>query len=150
MPRRKRAADEGGRRAKVSRVEHNDEETLVISDSEHEEVCFSFRPDCAVLLVISEMTEEEMLDLAMRLSAQEANSAAQRQELEDNDIQKAIVESLNVGETFILIKATHSKNETTSPLPEMPDLSQTTSSHLSMRSSPAQVSSPPANTQVSC
>lgn len=51
------------------------------------------------------MTEEEMLDLAMKLSAQEANSAAQRQELEDNDIQKAIAESLNVGETFILKKA---------------------------------------------
>lgn len=38
MPRRKRTADEAGRRVKVSRVEHNDEETLVISDSEHEEV----------------------------------------------------------------------------------------------------------------
>lgn len=37
MPRRKRTTDEGGRRAKVSRVEHN-EETLVISDSENEEV----------------------------------------------------------------------------------------------------------------
>lgn len=52
------------------------------------------------------MTEEEMLDLAMRLSAQEANSAAQKQQQEDDgNIQKAIAESLNVGETFILIKA---------------------------------------------
>lgn len=45
---------------------------------------------------------------------------------------------------------THSENETTSPLPEISALSQTTSSHLSMRSSPSQVSSPPATTQVSC
>lgn len=47
---------------------------------------------------------------------------------------------------------THSDNERepTSPLPEMPDLSQTTSSHLSTTGSPAQVSSPPAATQVSC
>ncbi|XP_016366521.1 BRCA1-A complex subunit RAP80-like isoform X1 [Sinocyclocheilus rhinocerous] len=188
MPRRKRAADEGGRRAKVSRVEHNDEETLVISDSEHEE-----EEDCSFKRStrtarwkqrenqshLQKMTEEEMLDLAMRLSAQEANSAAQRQELEDNDIQKAIEESLNESTvkaledqdeaasstdhpqqnvtnaishlrqklSFSSRDQTHSENETTSPLPEMPDLSQTTSSHLSMRSSPAQVSSPPANTQ---
>lgn len=53
-----------------------------------------------VLFVFSDMTEEEMLALAMRLSAQEANSAAHREELEDSDIQKAIAESLNVGETF--------------------------------------------------
>lgn len=51
------------------------------------------------------MTEEEMLNLAMRLSAQEANSAAQKQQQENNNIQKAIAESLNVGETFVLIKA---------------------------------------------
>lgn len=48
------------------------------------------------ICLISEMTEDEMLDLAMKLSAQEANSAAQRRELEDSDIQKAIAESLNV------------------------------------------------------
>ncbi len=51
------------------------------------------------------MTEEEMLDLAMRLSAQEANSAAQKRQQEDNNIQKAIADSLDVGETFVLIKA---------------------------------------------
>ncbi len=41
MPRRKRTTDEGGRRAKVSRVEDN-EETLVISDSENEEVTWRY------------------------------------------------------------------------------------------------------------
>lgn len=54
---------------------------------------------------MSDMTEEEMLDLAMRLSAQEANSAAQKRQQEDSNIQKAIADSLNVGETFVLIKA---------------------------------------------
>lgn len=39
--------------------------------------------------------------------------------------------------------------ETTSPLLEMPDLSQTTSSHISSMS-PAHKSRPPADTQVSC
>lgn len=45
---------------------------------------------------------------------------------------------------------THNENEREmiSPLPEMPDLSQATS-HLSTRSSPAQVSSPSATSQVS-
>lgn len=38
MPRRKRTPDESGRRAKVSKVDHN-EETLVISDSEQEVLC---------------------------------------------------------------------------------------------------------------
>ena len=42
------------------------------------------------------MTEEEMLDLAMRLSKQEASSVAQRQQLEDDDMRKAIAESLHV------------------------------------------------------
>uniref|UniRef100_A0A8C1QZB2 BRCA1-A complex subunit RAP80 n=1 Tax=Cyprinus carpio TaxID=7962 RepID=A0A8C1QZB2_CYPCA len=188
MPRRKRTADEAGRRVKVSRVEHNDEETLVISDSEHEEEedC-SFKRSSRTARFkqrenqshLQKMTEEEMLDLAMKLSAQEANSAAQRQELEDNDIQKAIAESLNESSvkalegqdeaasstdqpqqnvtnaishlrrklSFSSRDQTHSENETTSPLPEISALSQTTSSHLSMRSSPSQVSSPPATTQ---
>ncbi len=57
--------------------------------------------------MISEQTEEEMLDLAMRLSAQEASLtvAAQKRQQEDNNIQKAIADSLDVGETFVLIKA---------------------------------------------
>ncbi|XP_016399118.1 BRCA1-A complex subunit RAP80-like isoform X1 [Sinocyclocheilus rhinocerous] len=189
MPRRKRTTDEGGRRAKVSRVEHN-EETLVISDSENEE-----EEDCSLKRSsrtarwkrrenksqLRGMTEEEMLDLAMRLSAQEANNASQKLQQEDNNIQKAITESLNESP----VKASegqdeaasstnhpqqnvtnamsrlrrklsypgrdqrHSENEreTTSTLPEMPDLSQATSSHLSTRSSPAQVSGPSATTQ---
>lgn len=186
MPRRKRTPDESGRRAKVSRVDN--EETLVISDSEQEE------EDCPLKRSsrtarwrrrenksqLQEMTEDEMLDLAMRLSAQEANSAAQRRQLEDSDIQKAIAESLNESSakasegqdeassssdqpqqnvanmishlrrklSYPSQDQTHSENEreTTSPLPEMPDLSQTTSSHLSSRSS-AQVSRTPATTQ---
>ncbi|XP_051955365.1 BRCA1-A complex subunit RAP80-like isoform X2 [Xyrauchen texanus] len=179
MPRRKRTADEGGRTAKASKVE-NCEETLVISDSEHDE-----EELCAVKTSIrasrwrrrendsqlQEMTEDEMLDLAMRLSAQEANNAAQRQQLEDDDMQKAIVESLNdssvksserqyeaasssaqpqQSEAKMILHlrrklsytsqdgALHGKQisvahdgederETTSPLPEMPDLSQTAS-----------------------
>ncbi|XP_076835604.1 uncharacterized protein uimc1 isoform X2 [Brachyhypopomus gauderio] len=44
---------------------------------------------------IQDMTEDEMLDLAMRLSKQEANTAAQRQQLEDDDMRKAIAESLH-------------------------------------------------------
>ncbi|XP_043077306.1 BRCA1-A complex subunit RAP80 isoform X2 [Puntigrus tetrazona] len=188
MPRRKRTTDEGGRRAKVSRVEHN-EETLVISDSENEE-----EEDCSVKRSsrttrwkrrenqsqLRDMTEEEMLDLAMKLSAQEANNAAQKQQQEDSNIQKAIAESLNertlkasegqdeaasstdqlqhVTNAVSRLRRkllypgqdqTHSENEreTRSPLPEMPDLSQATSSHLSTMSSPAQVSSPSATTQ---
>ncbi|XP_051537159.1 BRCA1-A complex subunit RAP80-like isoform X2 [Myxocyprinus asiaticus] len=194
MPRRKRTADEGGRRAKVSKVE-NCEETLVISDSEHEE-----EEHCAVKTSIrasrwrrrendsqlQEMTEDEMLDLAMRLSAQEANNAAQRQQLEDDDMQKAIVDSSvkssecryeaasssaqpQQSEAKVILHlrrklsypsqdgALHGKQssvaqdgederETTSPLPEMPDLSQTASLHHSSSNS-AVLSGPPAASQ---
>ncbi|XP_052392389.1 BRCA1-A complex subunit RAP80 isoform X1 [Carassius gibelio] len=168
MPRRKRAADEGGRRVKVSSVEHNDEETLVISDSEHEEEedCSFKRSSWTTRLErrenqshLQKMTEEDMLNLAMRLSTQEANRAAQRQELEDNDIQKAIEESLNESSLKALEGHDEAASSTdqpqqnvtseisTSPLPEMSDPSQKTSIHLSIRSSPAQVSSPPASTQ---
>ncbi|XP_056302434.1 BRCA1-A complex subunit RAP80 [Danio aesculapii] len=187
MPRRKRTGDEGGRRAKVSRVELN-EEPLVISDSDHEEEeCTN---NCSSRSArwkrrenkshLRDMTEEEMLALAMRLSAQEANSAAQREELEDSDIQKAIAESLNESvvkpsdsleneagsssdqpleneaETSTNLRRklcypsqdqTHNEIEReTSPLPEMPDLSQTTSSNISSMS-PAHISRPPADTQ---
>ncbi|XP_052443487.1 BRCA1-A complex subunit RAP80 isoform X2 [Carassius gibelio] len=190
MPRRKRTTDEGGRKAKVSRVEPN-EEILEISDSENEE-----EEDCSIKRSsrtarwkrrknqsqLRDMTEEEMLDLAMRLSAEEANSAAHKQQHEDDgDIQKAIAQSLNestgkasAGQdeaasstdqpqldvtnaisrlrrklSYTGRDQTHSENEreTTSPLPEMPDLSQATSSHLSTRSSPTLVSSPSAKTK---
>ncbi|KAM9498830.1 uncharacterized protein ACWYII_002053 isoform 4-T4 [Salvelinus alpinus] len=43
----------------------------------------------------NEMTEEEMLDLAMRLSKQEASSAALRQRQEEEAVRKAIAESLS-------------------------------------------------------
>ncbi|KAK7130711.1 hypothetical protein R3I94_016003 [Phoxinus phoxinus] len=187
MPRRKRTPDESGRRAKVSRVEHN-EETLVISDSEQEEDDSSLKQSCRTSRrrrrenesQLREMTEEEMLLLAMRLSAQEANTAAERRQLEDSDIQKAIEESLHesavndsqgqdeaasssghpqqsVANTILHLRRKlsyprpdqrHSGNEreNTSPLQEMPDLSQVTSSHLSSRSL-TQVSKTPATSQ---
>ncbi|GAA6083635.1 BRCA1-A complex subunit RAP80 isoform X1, partial [Tachysurus ichikawai] len=43
------------------------------------------------------MTEEEMLDLALRLSKQEANCATQREQVEDDDMRKAMAESLQFG-----------------------------------------------------
>ncbi|XP_057216089.1 BRCA1-A complex subunit RAP80 isoform X1 [Triplophysa rosa] len=195
MPRRKRASGDGGRRPKVCRVEHS-EETLVISDSDHEEEeeCSVSRSSRSVRCRrreckshLQEMTEEEMLDLAMKLSAQEASSAAQRRrQLEDKDIQKAIAESLNVsdrdgsveassssaqpqqsmsniisrlrrklsypkqtevhsGRESPVAQADETERESTSPLPEMPDLSQITPSPSSSRS--AQVCGTPVPSQ---
>lgn len=46
--------------------------------------------------LFSEMTEEEMLDLAMRLSEQEASNTALRQRQEEETMRKAIAESLYV------------------------------------------------------
>ncbi|XP_077052878.1 uncharacterized protein uimc1 isoform X3 [Siphateles boraxobius] len=187
MPRRKRTPDESGRRAKVSRVEHN-EETLVISDSDQEEDDSPLKRSSRTTRrrrrenesQLREMTEEEMLLLAMKLSAQEANSAAERRQLEDSDIQKAIEESLhesavkdsqgqeeaasssgqpqqNVANTELHLRRKLSypsqdqrhrekEREKTSPLLEMPDLSQKTSSDLSSRSL-TQVSKTPATSQ---
>ncbi|XP_016123182.1 BRCA1-A complex subunit RAP80-like [Sinocyclocheilus grahami] len=133
MPRRKRTTDEGGRRAKVGRVEHN-EETLVISDSENEE-----EEDCSLKRSsrttrwkrrenksqLRDMTEEEMLNLAMRLSAQEANNASQKLQQEDNNVQKAITESLNdktsdkqtdISNTPELFRSVSDSQSQTSPL----------------------------------
>lgn len=64
--------------------------------------CYTFT-NFIYLFIISEMTEDEMLDLAMKLSAQEANSAAQRRQVEDNDIQKAIAESLNASDRVCVL-----------------------------------------------
>lgn len=47
-------------------------------------------------LWFSEMTEEEMLDLALQLSKQEASSAALRMQQEEEDIKKAIEQSVSV------------------------------------------------------
>lgn len=185
MPRRKRTSGESGRKAKVCRVEQQSEdETLIISDSENEE-----EEDSAVnrssrsarwrrrenQTKLQDMTEDEMLDLAMKLSAQEAN---QRRQLEDNDIQKAIAESLNVADRDGDVETSSSaaqpqqsisgvsrlkrkllypsqsqtrggsdvtERESTSPLPEMPNLSETTAS-LSSNSS-AQVFELPKSSQ---
>ncbi|XP_055035222.2 uncharacterized protein uimc1 [Misgurnus anguillicaudatus] len=185
MPRRKRTSGESGRKAKVCRVEElSEDETLIISDSENEE-----EEDCSVnrssrtarfkrrenQTKLQDMTEDEMLDLAMKLSAQEAN---QRRQLEDNDIQKAIAESLNVADRDGDVETSSSaaqpqqsisgvsrlrrklmypsqnqtrggsdvtERESTSPLPEMPNLSETTAS-LSSNSS-AQVFELPKSSQ---
>uniref|UniRef100_A0AAY5EDZ0 BRCA1-A complex subunit RAP80 n=1 Tax=Electrophorus electricus TaxID=8005 RepID=A0AAY5EDZ0_ELEEL len=91
MPRRKRTTAQNERQRKVRRTDNN-EDALVISDSENEEVRASQLANFSEV----NMTEEEMLDLAMRLSKQEANTAAHRQQLEDDDMKKAIAESLHV------------------------------------------------------
>ncbi|KAI2651109.1 BRCA1-A complex subunit RAP80 [Labeo rohita] len=134
MPRRKRTSDEGGRRAKVSRVEHN-EETLVISDSEHEE---PGGDEGRMSLIYEESTVKASED-----QDEAASSSNQPQQNVTNPMLRRRKLSYHSQDQ------THSDNERepTSPLPEMPDLSQTTSSHLSTTGSPAQVSSPPAATQ---
>ncbi|KAF7697373.1 hypothetical protein HF521_005791 [Silurus meridionalis] len=110
MPRRKRSSGPSERRRKVRRRgEDNEEEeedtALIISDSEHDEE----EEDCPLKVTsraarrqdrekthMQDMTEDEMLDLALRLSEQEANSASRREQVEDADMRKAIAESLQV------------------------------------------------------
>ncbi|KAK3524302.1 hypothetical protein QTP70_027033 [Hemibagrus guttatus] len=110
MPWRKRTTGQNERRKKVRRRDNNEDEdednTLVISDSESDEE----EEDCAMTLTprtarhlerekkahVQDMTEEEMLDLALRLSKQEANSATQREQVEYDIMRKAIAESLQV------------------------------------------------------
>lgn len=46
------------------------------------------------------MTEEEMMDLALQLSKQEASNTALRQQREDEDVMKAIQESVSSGLTL--------------------------------------------------
>ncbi|XP_053334923.1 BRCA1-A complex subunit RAP80 isoform X1 [Clarias gariepinus] len=122
MPRRKRTTGHNERKSKVRRREHikdeNEEEedeeeeeednTLVISDSDSDEQ--HQEGDSSVKVTpraarrrerekkthMQDMTEDEMLDLALRLSKQEAKSATQREQVEDDDMRKAIAESLQV------------------------------------------------------
>lgn len=110
MPRRKRTTPQNEGQRKCRRADSKDEDTLVISDSENEEEeespsKVSTREarwrERETRAHMQDMTEEEMLDLAMRLSKQEANTAAQRQQLEDDDIQKAIEESLHVSHSQV-------------------------------------------------
>ncbi|KAI4880891.1 hypothetical protein NFI96_029776 [Prochilodus magdalenae] len=108
MPRRKRNTPQNEGRRKLRRTDGDqDEDTLVISDSEKEEeedtvtkmsTREARRRERENKAQMQDMTEEEMLDLAMRLSKQEASSAAQRQQLEDDAMRKAIAESLHVGQ----------------------------------------------------
>lgn len=53
-----------------------------------------------VSLLSSEMTEEEMMDLALRLSEQEASVTALRQQQEEEAMMKAIQESVSKEEFF--------------------------------------------------
>lgn len=55
-----------------------------------------YKPIKFLPFVPSDMTEEEMVDLALRLSKQEANSATQREQVDDDNMRKAIAESLQV------------------------------------------------------
>ncbi|XP_036443688.1 BRCA1-A complex subunit RAP80 isoform X4 [Colossoma macropomum] len=112
MPRRKRTTPQNEGRRKLRRTDDNqDEDTLVISDSENEQEENNVikmsprearRRERENRSQMQDMTEEEMLDLAMRLSKQEASSAAQRQQLEDDDMRKAIAESLHVSQSQAL------------------------------------------------
>ena len=56
-----------------------------------------WRLHSTALLVFSEMTEEEMVDLALRLSEQEASVTALQQQQEEADVMKAIQESVSTG-----------------------------------------------------
>ncbi|KAF4077627.1 hypothetical protein AMELA_G00210140 [Ameiurus melas] len=120
MPRRKRTTGPNERRRKVRRRDDDDEEeeeekeeddTVVISDSGSDEECmYNKGDDCAFKVTqraarrlerekkthVQDMTEDEMLDLALRLSKQEANTATQRGQVDDDNMRKAIAESLQV------------------------------------------------------
>uniref|UniRef100_A0A4W5PBG9 BRCA1-A complex subunit RAP80 n=1 Tax=Hucho hucho TaxID=62062 RepID=A0A4W5PBG9_9TELE len=101
MPPRKkrenREPDDGPRKRRRA-VDH-EEDRVVISDSDEDE---DFRPtsleerkrEKESKTRSNEMTEEEMLDLAMRLSEQEASNTALRQQQEEEAVRKAIAESL--------------------------------------------------------
>ncbi|XP_017559793.1 BRCA1-A complex subunit RAP80 isoform X3 [Pygocentrus nattereri] len=125
MPRRKRTTPQNEGQRKVRRADDNqDEDTLVISDSENEQeenavVKMSPREarrrERGSRSQMQDMTEEEMLDLAMRLSKQEASSAAQRQQLEDDDMRKAIAESLHVSQSEALDVTSEPASSTTKP-----------------------------------
>ncbi|KAG7484730.1 hypothetical protein MATL_G00052920 [Megalops atlanticus] len=109
MPRKKR-----GRRKETDddvstfpskrRHTENQGETVVISDSDDEE---DYKPTPREERMRGrenraqnrELTEEEMLDLAMRLSEQEAGTAALRQQQEEEAMRKAIAESLHANGT---------------------------------------------------
>uniref|UniRef100_A0AAY4AH79 RAP80 N-terminal domain-containing protein n=1 Tax=Denticeps clupeoides TaxID=299321 RepID=A0AAY4AH79_9TELE len=92
MPRRKqtsRGSDNG-----TPKKQCYENSPLIISDSDENEVYLSelISPPCKHIV---DMSEEEMLNLAMRLSTEEANSAAQRQQQEEEDaMRKAIAEMI--------------------------------------------------------
>ncbi|XP_047661498.1 BRCA1-A complex subunit RAP80 isoform X3 [Tachysurus fulvidraco] len=113
MPRRKRSTVRSERRRKVCRRDNNNDQeeeeeeednTLVISDSDSDEEEEDSAKKVSLRAArrlerekkehVQDMTEEEMLDLALRLSKQEANCATQREQVEDDDMRKAMAESL--------------------------------------------------------
>ncbi|XP_029556212.1 BRCA1-A complex subunit RAP80 isoform X3 [Salmo trutta] len=102
MPPRKKRENRDTDDCPRKRRRAQEEGNVVISDSDEDE---DFRPTSSSSrgerkrekesrTQSNEMTEEEMLDLAMRLSKQEASSAALRQRQEEEAVRKAIAESL--------------------------------------------------------
>ncbi|XP_031664469.1 BRCA1-A complex subunit RAP80 isoform X4 [Oncorhynchus kisutch] len=102
MPPRKKQENRGTDDCPRKRRRAQEEGNVVISDRDEDE---DFRPTSSSSrgerkrekesrTRTNEMTEEEMLDLAMRLSKQEASSAALRQRQEEEAVRKAIAESL--------------------------------------------------------
>nr|XP_029527042.1 BRCA1-A complex subunit RAP80-like isoform X1 [Oncorhynchus nerka]XP_029527043.1 BRCA1-A complex subunit RAP80-like isoform X1 [Oncorhynchus nerka] len=100
MPPRKKRENRGTDDCPRKRRRAQEEGNVVISDRDEDE---DFRPTSSrgerkrekeSRTRPNEMTEEEMLDLAMRLSKQEASSAALRQRQEEEAVRKAIAESL--------------------------------------------------------
>ncbi|KAI1903571.1 hypothetical protein AGOR_G00028550 [Albula goreensis] len=107
MPRKKRVRkrdNDDDRSTFPSKRRHaeNKGEPLVISDSENEDEEYkpTTREDRSrgreSKAQTRDLTEEEMLDLAMRLSEQEAGNAARIQQQEEEAMRKAIAESLHV------------------------------------------------------
>ncbi|XP_071023600.1 BRCA1-A complex subunit RAP80-like isoform X1 [Oncorhynchus clarkii lewisi] len=88
-PRKRRRAQEEGNVVILDRDEDEDFRPTSSSSSRGER-----KQEKESRTRSNEMTEEEMLDLAMRLSKQEASSAALQQRQEEEAVRKAIAESL--------------------------------------------------------
>ncbi|XP_048853618.1 BRCA1-A complex subunit RAP80 isoform X2 [Brienomyrus brachyistius] len=121
MPRKKRCRprDSGDDAGSVSRKRRHTEsqgEIVPIPDSEHEEE--EFKPSARESRLrgreskaqTKELTDDEMLTLALKRSAEEATTAELRHKEEEEAVKKAIEESLHANETQII------SNNSESPL----------------------------------
>ncbi|KAL0994440.1 hypothetical protein UPYG_G00122320 [Umbra pygmaea] len=102
MPPRKKQEnrDTGDGPRKRRRADAQKEDRVVISDSDEDEDFRSSpreerKRQREIKTRSNEMTEEEMLDLAVKLSKEEASSAALRQQQDEEAVRKAIAESLH-------------------------------------------------------